>query len=263
FPLKKGSSSSGGLVGRRDIKYTSLENGADATPQQSLGLGRSSRSTERRSILSSIVRSLSVKRPPAKKNISLSNGDLSRPLAGPTLQTTVGGQRNDEACDYDKAVDDTDDGSGAPLVVGGITGLRNHGNTCYLNAVVQCLSNTDAFAEYLVLNRFQVDLTYARKNNRKKYGTRGEVTEQLALLIKSLWSSSTMFPEISARLKSVVGKYGAQYSGLEQHDAQEFLIWLLDKVHEDLNRANKTKYKKVDSKASGSMRRNPLKASYG
>ena len=52
------------------------------------------------------------------------------------------------------------------------------------------------------------------------------------------------------RFKTLVGKYGPQYQGSEQHDAQEFLIWLLDKVHEDLNRANKTKYKKLDSKVS-------------
>ena len=80
----------------------------------------------------------------------------------------------------------------------GLIGMKNHGNTCYLNSIVQCLSNTDTFAEYFVLNRYQVDLLYSKKSNRKKYGTRGEVTEQLALLVKSLWSS-TMYPEISAK----------------------------------------------------------------
>lgn len=28
-----------------------------------------------------------------------------------------------------------------------------------------------------------------------------------------------------------------QYRGNAQHDAQEFLLWLLDRVHEDLNNA--------------------------
>lgn len=30
-----------------------------------------------------------------------------------------------------------------------------------------------------------------------------------------------------------------QYRGNAQHDAQEFLLWLLDRVHEDLNNAVK------------------------
>lgn len=42
-----------------------------------------------------------------------------------------------------------------------------------------------------------------------------------------------------------MAKYGAQYEGNDQHDAQEFLLWLLDKVHEDLNIASKEKYKKT------------------
>ena len=57
--------------------------------------------------------------------------------------------------------------------------------------------------------------------------------------------SSQYEPEMTFKLKSVIEKYGAQYRGAAQHDAQEFLLWLLDKVHEDLNTATKKKYKKV------------------
>lgn len=38
-------------------------------------------------------------------------------------------------------------------------------------------------------------------------------------------------------------RHGTLYRGNSQHDAQEFLFWLLDKVHEDLNTATKKKYK--------------------
>lgn len=128
--------------------------------------------------------------------------------------------------------------------VPGVIGLRNHGNTCFINAVLQCLSHTDILAEYFVLDQYKVDLFRRNKLNSRKYGTKGEVTEQLAVLLKAIWSCQYN-PDISNQFKVVVDKYGSQYRGNNQHDAQEFLLWLLDKVHEDLNTATKKKYKTI------------------
>ena len=128
--------------------------------------------------------------------------------------------------------------------VPGVIGLRNHGNTCFINAVLQCLSHTDILAEYFVLDQYKVDLSRRNKINSKKHGTKGEVTQHLALLLKSIWSCQ-YDPEISNKFKLIVDKYGSQFRGNNQHDAQEFLIWLLDKVHEDLNTATKKKYKAI------------------
>ena len=48
--------------------------------------------------------------------------------------------------------------------------------------------------------------------------------------------------------KNVIGKYGASFSGYQQQDSQEFLMFLLDGLQEDLNRIHKKPYiQKPDS----------------
>ncbi|KAM3592556.1 uncharacterized protein V6R79_021184 [Siganus canaliculatus] len=143
--------------------------------------------------------------------------------------------------------DDSDCG-GFPFgdKVPGVAGLKNHGNTCFMNAILQCLSNTELFAEYLALEQFRVQETTSTNDKAKSNGVlvqkkgsqqqqdQGEVTEQLSGLVRALWTFEYT-PQHSRDFKNVVSKSALQFKGNSQHDAQEFLLWLLDRVHEDLN----------------------------
>lgn len=96
----------------------------------------------------------------------------------------------------------------------------------------------------LLFNVLQADLKRRNKINSRKFGTKGELTEQLALVLKALWTCKNE-SDYSTSFKAVVDRYGTQFRSSTQHDAQEFLFWLLDKVHEDLNTASKRKYKSI------------------
>ena len=125
--------------------------------------------------------------------------------------------------------------------VPGLCGLHNHGNTCFMNAIVQCLSNTDQLAEYMVTDYYKNDIN-RHKLSARNFSSRGEITEQFAIMLKCLWNGQ-YDPRVTGRFKEVIGRYASQYQGSSQHDAQEFFLWLLDSVHEDLNLGGKRKYR--------------------
>ncbi|KAM4536109.1 ubiquitin carboxyl-terminal hydrolase 31 [Fundulus diaphanus] len=141
-----------------------------------------------------------------------------------------------------------EDGDLGALLAGervpGVSGLKNHGNTCFMNAILQCLSNTELFAEYLVLEHYRGEEPEEEKPKTngvhlQKKGPlgKGEVTEQLSGLVRALWTFEYT-PQHSKDFKNAVSKNATQFKGNAQHDAQEFLLWLLDRVHEDLNTIN-------------------------
>ncbi|EAW55835.1 ubiquitin specific peptidase 31, isoform CRA_a [Homo sapiens] len=111
-----------------------------------------------------------------------------------------------------------------------------------MNATLQCLSNTELFAEYLALGQYRAGRPEPSPDPEQPAGRgaqgQGEVTEQLAHLVRALWTLEYT-PQHSRDFKTIVSKNALQYRGNSQHDAQEFLLWLLDRVHEDLNHSVK------------------------
>uniref|UniRef100_A0A8C8SYF0 ubiquitinyl hydrolase 1 n=1 Tax=Pelusios castaneus TaxID=367368 RepID=A0A8C8SYF0_9SAUR len=124
----------------------------------------------------------------------------------------------------------------------GFTGLVNLGNTCFMNSVIQSLSNTRELRDYFHDRSFESEINY---NN--PLGTGGRLAIGFAVLLRTLWKG-THHAFQPSKLKAIVASKASQFTGYAQHDAQEFMAFLLDGLHEDLNRIqNKPYTETVDS----------------
>lgn len=68
-------------------------------------------------------------------------------------------------------------------------------------------------------------------------GHKGEVAEEFGVIMKALWAG--LYKCISPRdFKITIGKINDQFAGYDQQDSQELLLFLMDGLHEDLNKVS-------------------------
>ena len=121
----------------------------------------------------------------------------------------------------------------------GLTGLGNLGNTCFMNSSLQCLSNCVSLTEYFLAGSYKDEL-----NRDNPLGMRGEIANAYAGLLNQIWNEQ--YSSVAPRqFKMQVGRFAPQFSGYQQQDSQELLAFLLDGLHEDLNRVKKKPYVEV------------------
>uniref|UniRef100_A0A1E1X4N7 ubiquitinyl hydrolase 1 n=1 Tax=Amblyomma aureolatum TaxID=187763 RepID=A0A1E1X4N7_9ACAR len=111
----------------------------------------------------------------------------------------------------------------SPLLVRGVCGLRNLGNTCFMNAGLQCLLSHGNLVAHLL---------------REEEGRRPLLTQQLAQLLRQAWSGrhTCLRP---APFREALVRACPQFGDCRQHDCQEFLTLLLDTLHEQTNQASR------------------------
>ncbi|XP_058429353.1 ubiquitin carboxyl-terminal hydrolase 3 isoform X3 [Marmota monax] len=118
------------------------------------------------------------------------------------------------------------------------TGLRNLGNTCFMNAILQSLSNIEQFCCYFK-ELPAVELRNGKTAGRRTYHTRSQgdnnvsLVEEFRKTLCALWQGSqTAFSPES--LFYVVWKIMPNFRGYQQQDAHEFMRYLLDHLHLEL-----------------------------
>ncbi|PSN41510.1 hypothetical protein C0J52_07225 [Blattella germanica] len=101
---------------------------------------------------------------------------------------------------------------------------------------LQCVSNTRALTQYFTGNMHLYEL-----NRNNPLGMKGHIAKRYGDLIHDIWSGTakTIAP---LKLRWTIGKYAPRFNGFQQHDSQELLAFLLDGLHEDLNRVHDKPY---------------------
>ncbi|KAG2219921.1 hypothetical protein INT45_008558, partial [Circinella minor] len=132
--------------------------------------------------------------------------------------------------------DEEDEIEQEPEYEPGLCGLVNMGNTCYMNSALQCLSNTAQLTQYFIEEKYKNEL-----NRDNPLGMHGELAEAYGGLIKDMWSgrNASLAPR---QFKYTISRFNSTFIGYRQHDSQELLSFLLDGLHEDLNRIVKKPY---------------------
>ena len=151
------------------------------------------------------------------------------------------------------------------ITVPGLSGLKNMGNTCYMNSALQCICSTNLLMTYLLKKEYHKDLynnsqDIVAERIRKQEGVseteeisvyvcdiekeyKNSVTYNLFKLMRGMW---VLNQEINPKtFKTLIGKLNEVFRGYNQNDSQEFLSFVLDKIHEELKREVKIRYNNI------------------
>ena len=104
----------------------------------------------------------------------------------------------------------------------GQSGLQNKGNTCFANAALQCILNTPFLISYFT-------------TDSKNLSNISQFTRAISKLFKSKWKVTQENADPSEILE-LVWNNNQLFKPGDQNDAHEFLLYLLDQLHEELKK---------------------------
>ena len=101
-----------------------------------------------------------------------------------------------------------------------------------MNATVQCMSATTPLTAFLI-EATDVKNMFERENWK---GTKGILGDLYYILLRNLWESSDADTIRPTNFRKFCARLNSEWGSDRQQDAKEFLEFLIDGLHEDLNK---------------------------
>ena len=108
----------------------------------------------------------------------------------------------------------------------GIKGLKNIGATCYMNATLQCFSNSD---------KLKTELIEKYEEYKKDANTSKKLTFALAEVIFNLWKVLDHKKFSPENFKKIIGEMNPLFNKIGANDPKDLVIFLLIRIHEETN----------------------------
>ena len=103
-----------------------------------------------------------------------------------------------------------------------LIGLNNIGATCYMNASLQCLSNTKRLTKYF-LNDYKEDSNKIMSN-------------EYYIVLQNLWKRENNNKAYSPNsFKEVLSKENPLFAGIQANDSKDLINFLIERFHQELN----------------------------
>ena len=117
----------------------------------------------------------------------------------------------------------------------GLSGLINIGNTCYINSIIQCLSNCDIFRDYIFNDKFIEHILYTLKKDDIDYekSISDLLIYQFYKILKYIWNEKNINVKPTT-FKKKLGKKFNFFDNYDQNDSQEFLQFLLNTFNDEI-----------------------------
>ncbi|KAM9790252.1 ubiquitin carboxyl-terminal hydrolase 33 isoform X1 [Syngnathus typhle] len=142
------------------------------------------------------------------------NNKASSPASPTSLRVTP----NSVCEDLDMETEEEDD-----MRARGLTGLKNIGNSCYMNAALQALSNCPP------LTQFFLECGGLVRTDKKP-----ALCKSYQKLVSDLWHKNRPSYVVPTNLFQGIKSINPMFRGYSQQDSQEFLRCLMDQLHEEL-----------------------------